>query len=145
MQKLFFMQAKPKNRTNQNHTKNPNTTSPQTRKKPNTYKYTQIYKRAQNLQTLTSTHKPPKITQNKTKKPRTKKTQKPKKIHKKQPPPNPPKSQTPYPLSQIFANPLFVAYQHLSRKIPRFPNHTPCQSSSLLVAYFDLPLCQRHT
>lgn len=60
-------------------------------------------------------------------------------------PPQTPKSQTPYPPSQIFANPLFVACQHLSHKIPCFLNHTPCQSSSLLVAYFGLPLCQRHT
>lgn len=138
------MQAKPKNHTNQNHTKNPNTTSPQTRKKPNTYKYTQIYKRAQNLQTLTSTRKPPKISQNKTKKTTHTKPKK-KKTTKNNPHQIPTKSQTLYPLSQIFANPLFVAYQHLSRKISRFPNHTPCQSSSLLVAYFDLPLCQRHT
>ncbi len=139
------MQAKPKNHTNQNHTKNPNTASPQTRKKPNTYKRTQIYKRAQNLQTLTSTRKPPKITQNKTKKPRTQKHKNPKNPQKNNPHQNPPKSQTLYLLSQIFANPLFVACQHSSRKIPRFPNHTPCQSSSLLVAYFDLPLYQRHT
>lgn len=137
------MQAKPKNRTNQNHKTH---TNPQTRKKPNGYKRAQIHKRTKN-------HKYAQITQNKNKKSRTKKTQKPQnptknpkttKSHQK-PPQIPPKSQTPCPLSQIFANPLFVACQHLSRKIPRFPNHTPCQSSSLLAVCFDLPLCQRHT
>lgn len=104
-------------------------TNPQTSKKPNGYKRAQIHKHTQN-------HKHAQTTQNKTKN-HPQKTQKPPQI--------PPKSQTPYPLSQIFANPLFVAYQHLSRKIPRFPNHTPCQSSSLLAVCFDLPLCQRHT
>lgn len=135
--------------------KNPNPTSSQKRKKPNGYKYTQIHKRAQNLQTLTSTRKPPKITQKQNNKithtkPRTQKRESPQKTTHKitqnaTPPKIPTKSQTPYPPSQIFANPLFVACQHLSHKIVRFPNHTPCQSSSLLVAYFGLPLCQRHT
>lgn len=135
--------------------KNPNPTSSQKRKKPNGYKHTQIHKRAQNLQTLISTRKPPKITQNKTIKSHTQnRAHKNAKAHNKTthkitqnatPPKIPTKSQTPYPPSQIFANPLFVACQHLSHKIVRFPNHTPCQSSSLLVAYFGLPLCQRHT
>lgn len=85
-----------------------------------------------------STRKPPKTkqknhAQKSTKNPQTQKIQ------------IPPKSQTPCPLSQIFANPLFVAYQHLSHKIPCFPNHTPCQSSSLLAVCFDLHLYQRHT
>ena len=124
------MQVKPNQKIAQTKiTKNQNPTSPQTRKKSNGYNLTQIHKPAQR-------HNYAQTTQNKTKN-HPQKTQKPPQI--------PPKSQTPYPLSQIFANPLFVACQHLSRKIPRFPNHTPCQSSSLLAVCFDLPLCQRHT
>ena len=134
MTKIVFYasQAKPKNRTNQNHKTH---TSPQTHKSQtvtSTPKSTNPHKDI-------ITHKPPKTKQKTTHK----NPQKPTKNTKTAT--NPPKSQTPYPLSQIFANPLFVACQHLSRKIPRFPNHTPCQSSSLLAVCFDLPLCQRHT
>ena len=128
MTKIVFYasQAKPKNRTNQNHKTH---TNPQTRKSQT----------VASTPKTTNTHKPSKTKQKTTHKNPQNHTKNPKATT------NPPKSQTPYPLSQIFANPLFVAYQHLSRKIPRFPNHTPCQSSSLLAVCFDLPLCQRHT
>lgn len=111
--------------------------NPQTRTKfTNTYKHAQT---TQNKTTKSHTQNRAHKNAKAHKKPRTKshKTQKLPQI--------PPKSQTLYPPSQIFANPLFVACQHLSHKIVRFLNHTPCQSSSLLGRYFGLPLCQRHT
>lgn len=118
-------------------------TNHQTSKKA---KRLQAHPNPQTLTKFTNTYKHAQTTQNhpkQNKKTTHKKTQKPQNPTKN--PQIPPKSQTLYPLSQIFANPLFAAHQHLSRKIPRFPNHTPCQSSFLLAVCFDLPLYQRHT
>lgn len=144
------MQAK--NRKNQNHTKKP---KPHKLSKAQKAKRLQAHPNPQTRTKFTNTYKHAQTTQNKTIKSHIQnRAHKNAKAHNKTthkitqnatPPKIPTKSQTPYPPSQIFANPLFVACQHLSHKIVRFPNHTPCQSSSLLGRYFGLPLCQRHT